>query len=65
MRKYWIIAIVAIVMAISCVIWEIVALVVSLVAIVFYTLIVGLFVFPSWESIDDVKKITEDDKRGF
>ena len=49
-KRNWIIAIVAIALIVGCIIWEIMSLVVAIVAIVFYALIVMLFVGPSLDN---------------
>jgi membrane protein implicated in regulation of membrane protease activity len=52
-RKYWILAIVATALIVGCVIWEMMALIVSIVAVLVYSLIIALFVYPSFETIND------------
>lgn len=51
MKRNWIVALVAVALIIGCVVWELMALVVSIVAIVVYALIIVLFVGPSVENI--------------
>lgn len=58
MKRNWIVALVAVALIIGCVMWEMMALVVSIVAIVVYALIIDLFVGPIFEST----KQNEDDK---
>ena len=51
-KRNWIIAIVAIALIVGCIFWETMSLVVSIVAIVFYALIVMLFVGPSMDGLN-------------
>lgn len=53
--RNWITALVAIALIVGCIIWEQMSLVVSIVAIVFYALIVMLFVGPSFENPKESK----------
>lgn len=52
-RKYWLLAIVATAVIVGCVMWEMMALIVSIVAVLVYSLIIALFVYPSFESINN------------
>lgn len=52
-RRNWIIAIVAIALIVGCIIWETMSLVISIVAIVFYALVVMLFVAPSFDNLNE------------
>lgn len=54
--KYLILLIVATLLVIGCVVFETMAVIVSTLAILFYSVIVAVFVYPSWESIDGDKK---------
>jgi membrane protein implicated in regulation of membrane protease activity len=58
--KYLILLIVATLLVIGCVVFETMALIVSTLAILFYSVIVAVFVYPSWESIEDVDKKSGD-----
>lgn len=51
MKRNWIIALEAVALITGCVIWELMALIVSIIAIVLYALIIALFVGPSIENI--------------
>ena len=48
--RNWITALVAIALIVGCIIWEQMSLIVSIVAIVFYALVVVLFVGPSLDN---------------
>lgn len=48
-KKYWILTLVSVLLIVGCVLSDIMSLIVSIVAIVFYALIMGLFVFPSFQ----------------
>lgn len=54
--KYLMLIVIASLLIVGCVMWPIMALIVSIFAVLFYTFIVGVFVYPSWESIEDVDK---------
>ncbi len=53
--RNWITALVAIALIVGCIIWEQMSLIVSIVAIVFYALVVVLFVGPSFENVNENK----------
>lgn len=55
--KYLILLIVATLLVIGCVVFETMAVIVSTLAILFYSVIVAVFVYPSLEGLDtDIKK---------
>lgn len=54
-KRNWITLAVAIALIAGCVIWEQMSLIVSIVAIVFYALVVVLFVGPSFENVNENK----------
>lgn len=60
MKRNWIIGIVAALLIAGCVMWELMALVVSVICIVIYALIIAVFVGPS---IENIKK-PEDGEQG-
>lgn len=54
-KRNWIIGIVSALMITGCVIWEMMALIVSIVGILLYALIIVIFVAPSFDSIKENK----------
>lgn len=53
--RNWITALVVITLIVGSIIWEQMSLIVSIVAIVFYALVVVLFVGPSFENVNENK----------
>lgn len=55
--KYLMLIVIASLLIAGCVMWPIMALIVSVFAVLFYAFIVGVFVYPSLEGLDtDIKK---------
>ncbi len=52
-KRNWIAMIVATALIVGCLVWETMSLIVSIVAIVFYTLVVVLFVGPSFDNLNE------------
>lgn len=58
-KKYWILTLVSVLLIAGCILSDVMSLIVSIIAIVFYALIVGLFVFPSFQKPEQDEGATE------